>query len=467
MIMNDLHHPNVVRIYDWGRENGRLYISMEYLDGVNLEEVIKRRGRLGLDLTVAIVKPVAEAAQYVHQKGYVRNDIKPNNIMLTTAGRVCLLDFGISRAARSKPELEAKFDTDRGVIIGTPQFMAPEQFERYTADERSDIYSLGVMLYKMLTGQFPFDGSDFVDIARAHLVQSPAPPSQRVPLPPAVDGVILKCLEKDPDKRFRTMAELADALVAAAGDLPPVDLKSVVNMVREEAKEVEQMDRMLTMAPAHFPVPAMPSAAPIEATGGTWPGDPAPQPPQSIADTAPILWRASRVDAPKPIADEAIPDEAPAITGSMVGAPINTEAPAITGPGETQMASLYGTGGHRPSDPRPRIALLRGRAEDVDWRLTAVGTAYMLEKKTSVGRSSENDVVLRDAKISRYHAEFNVDGETWFIEDYNSIVGTFVGGEKIIARHSLRDGDEVQIGYFVFIFNQAVGARQAADSAGR
>lgn len=414
MIMNELHHPNVVRLYDWGRENGRLYISMEYLDGVTLEEVIKRQGRLGLDLTVAIARPVVEAAHYVHQKGFVRNDIKPNNIMLTTAGRVCLLDFGISRPASPKPELQVKVDTKTQEIIGTPQFMGPEQFERHTVDERSDIYSLGVVLYKMLTGQYPFDGSAY-EVMHAHLVQTPDPPSRRVPLPPAIDGVILKCLEKDPGKRFQTMVELAEALSSAAGDLPPVDLKSVVSMVREEAKEIEQMDRMHTLEPVDTPAPAMPRAAPIEAPTGFTPESPAPPPPQSVVE------------------------EEPAIT--MAAAPLK--------------APLYETGGPTPSDPRPRIALLRGRASDVDWRLTSLETGYLLEKKTSVGRSSENDIVLRDAKVSRYHAEFTVDGESWFIEDFNSGLGTFVRGEKIITRQLLRDGDEIQIGDFVFIFNYA------------
>ncbi len=385
MIMEELNHPNIVRSYDWGRDNGKLYLAMEYLDGFTLEEVIHRQGKLSLSLVIAIAKPVAEALQYVHQKGFVRNDIKPANIMLTAGGRVCLLDFGVTKPRSSKPELRSKFDTGFNIVIGTPQFMAPEQFQGIV-DERSDIYSLGVMLYKMLTGVFPFDMSNIKELTDAHVRQTPEPLSHQVSLPAAVDEVILKCLEKDPANRFQTIAELSEALITAAGDLPRVDLKLVVSEVQEEVKEIEAMDREVT------------------------------------ARSAPLL-----------------PAEG-------AGALLEVTVPLVS--------SFFELNYRAPSDTRPRIALVRGNAENVDFHITIVG-GYLLGKKTSIGRSSENDISLNDVRVSRYHAEFTVDGEECFIEDFNSSQGTFVNREKIITRRLLRDKDEIQIGDFVFIFNQA------------
>jgi serine/threonine-protein kinase len=412
LIMNELNHPNVVRLYDWGRDNDRLYIAMEYLDGLTLEEVIKRRGKLRLDLVVAIAKPVAEAAHYVHQKGFVRNDIKPNNIMLTTSGRVCLLDFGITKPAISKPEIQSKFDTETSLVIGTPHFMAPEQFQLRIADERSDIYSLGIILYKMLTGVFPFDGSDYSDLIKAHAEQPPVPPSHLVSLPTEIDEVVLKCLEKDPGNRFQTMAELADALIAAAGELPHVDLRSVVSVARKEAKEIEQMNQLQTLVPTDSFNPLMHGAASL------------------------IVARSD---------DSVIP-------ALSLPRPVTDTLSAATVPPELLLSEAKD---FESSDTRTRITLIRGRAEDVDFHLATFRTSYLLEKKTSIGRSSENDISLSDPKISRYHAELTADGENWFIGDFNSILGTFVNGEKIITRQLLKDQDEIQIGDFVFIFQQA------------
>jgi Cdc6-like AAA superfamily ATPase/predicted Ser/Thr protein kinase len=255
MIMEELNHPNIVRSYEWGRDNGKLYLAMEYLDGLTLEEVIHRQGKLSLSLVIAIAKPVAEALEYVHQKGFVRNDIKPANVMLTTGGRVCLLDFGVTKPINPKPEMQSKFDTGFTVIIGTPQFMAPEQFHGIS-DARSDIFSFGVMLYRMLTDVFPFDRSHFREPTEEGAKQAPDPLSQRVSLPAAIDKVVLKCLEKNPAERFQTMTELIQTLTTAAGTLPHVDLKAVVGEVQEEAKEVEAMNRQVT-ANSELPVPAL------------------------------------------------------------------------------------------------------------------------------------------------------------------------------------------------------------------
>ena len=402
-IMNELNHPNIVRLYDWGEDNGRIYIAMEYLDGSTLAQMIDRQGNFSLDLVIAIMKPLIEAIHHIHQKGFVRNDIKPNNIILTSTGRVCLVDFGITRPANWRQDQSSMFVTHTGIIIGTPQFMAPEQFrDNYTADERSDIYSLGVILYKMLSGVYPFDGKSLPQIMYAQSEQDPAPPSSYVPLPSAIDEVTLKCLEKDPDKRFQSVAELGEALDDAAQRLPEADLKLLINVVQEEVKEIEKIDRMITIAPDSIVRLGPPVAPQVE-------GD--------TCMLAPV--------APPPTFDTVVAQSARPEVGDLT-----------------------------PSDLRTRLTLVRGRSEDVDFQITVISNSYLLEKDTTFGRSSENDIILRDVKVSRYHGQFTLDGESWFIEDFNSSVGTYVNGEKIITPRLLNDADEIFIGGFVFRFNQ-------------
>jgi serine/threonine-protein kinase len=416
MIMNELNHPNIVRLYDWGRDNERPYIAMEYLDGITLEDLIRRQGKLSLDVVVAIVKPVTEATYYLHQKGFVRNDIKPNNIMLTTAGRVCLLDFGITKPTKEQVGLHQL--TLSGEIIGTPQFMAPEQFRGEPVNERTDIYSLGVILYKLLTGTFPFETLSFSQMRLAHLEHNPVPPSEHVKVPPAIDAVIMKCLEKDQDKRIQSVLDLTNALSEAAEGLPPVDLKSVVNAVRIEVREVEKLDQMHTM--------------------------------MDVAQS--MMMEASYVIPPTEIIPGPVPAQAAFVMDTSAQPREESHSPA-------HFEMTFGAAGFMPSDiPGSYITLLNGRFEDVEFHLKTVQTAlqpgYLLENKTSIGRSSANSIVLRDTKISRYQAEITTDGDDWFIEDFNSSLGTFINGERIVTRRLLEDRDKIQVGDFVFGFNQ-------------
>jgi serine/threonine-protein kinase len=415
MIMNELNHPNIVRLYDWGKENERPYIAMEYLDGITLEEMIRRQRKLSLNLVVTIVKPVLEATHYLHQKGFVRNDIKPNNIMLTTSGRVCLLDFGITKPTKSSfRTLDDAVDTKTGEIIGTPHFMAPEQFMAQDVDERTDIYSLGVILYKMLTGVYPFEGSGLVYMMQAHTELSPAPPSMHIKLSPAVDTVILKCLEKDRSRRFQTIPELLQELSHTVDDLPPIDLKSVINAALIKVKEVERMDQMNTLLGVSSPSLVMvgPAARPLIVT----PRGPLQEPPSSAMHTWP---------------------------GSQKKIELEMRSEPVSGISSLEL----------PGEAGPFIAFFSGRLEDVTINLISVEFGYRLEDKTSIGRSSENVIVLRDAKVSRYQAEITTDGGDWFIEDFNSSLGSFVNGERIITRRLLKDGDKIQMGDFVFVFN--------------
>jgi serine/threonine-protein kinase len=414
IIMNELNHPNIVRLYDWDRFDGRLYIAMEYLDGLTLEELISGRGSLSLDLAIAIINPLIDAVQYLHTKGFVRNDIKPHNIMLTSNGRVCLVDFGITKSKNSRPELPPMFETMENVIVGTPQFMAPEQFMESAADERCDIYSLGVVMYRMVAGVYPFELRSVVDLMRAQMEDSPAPPSQHTPLPREIDQLVLKCLERDPANRFQSMLELREALSIAAGPTAPIDLKSALNAVRLKVKEIKRMEQVHTLDEAVSPVASIVAAAPGSIAPSSFTGE---LPSQPLEHT---------------------------LAGSL----------AVREPYVTMKSRIEQQAAFTPIDAKPHLILMKGRADDVNFFPTDSGYAYLLEPRTTIGRSSENAIVMRDEKVSRYHAEIFGDGKSWFIEDFNSSLGTYVNGEKTITRRSLIGGEEIQIGTFLFKFNQ-------------
>jgi predicted Ser/Thr protein kinase len=191
-VLARLNHPGIVTIYDFGQTGGFYFLLMEYVDGVNLHQAM-RAGRFSPAAALAVVPKICEALQFAHEHGVLHRDIKPANILLDAKGRVKIADFGIAKlVGEEKPDFNL---TATGAAIGTPQYMAPEQLEKpETVDHRADIYSLGVVFYEMLTGELP--------IGRF------APPSQRTPLDPRVDEVVMRTLEKEREKRFQTASEV-------------------------------------------------------------------------------------------------------------------------------------------------------------------------------------------------------------------------------------------------------------------
>ncbi len=203
-----LSHPNIVTVYDVGRDHGTIYITMEYLQGQPFNEVI-RSGRLSVGQIIDIALQVANALGYAHEKGIVHRDIKPSNIILTNEGDVKLTDFGIARAEDSN----AAQQTQTGVILGTPFYMSPEQVMGKKIDGRSDLFSLGVILYELIVGRKPFKGDHFTAIFRAITDDIPVAPlkiDDSIPQP--LSDLIMKALSKNPDERFQTSKEMEDAL---------------------------------------------------------------------------------------------------------------------------------------------------------------------------------------------------------------------------------------------------------------
>ncbi len=238
--LNRIRHPNIVDILEFGRaDNGLPYYVMELLEGVDLESLVQAHGRFSPSETLALLEPVCMAVKAAHQAGILHRDIKARNIMVVEARadarpspeqgdprpRIKLLDFGIAKLLHNDGPNQGL--TEPGARIGSVHNMAPEQVRCDALDERADIYALGVVLYQLLTGQLPFQAEDPLQVALMHLT-SPAPrPSAAAGVAPALDVVVLRCLEKVPDRRYGSVAELLSALQTAVGEVPSEAATSV------------------------------------------------------------------------------------------------------------------------------------------------------------------------------------------------------------------------------------------------
>ena len=196
-----LEHPNIVNIYDVGSEKGMHYIVMEYVEGITLKTYIEKKGQLSFKEAVSIAIQVGRGIEAAHSKGIIHRDIKPQNIIISTEGKVKVTDFGIARAASS--------NTISSDVMGSVHYSSPEQARNGFVDGKSDIYSLGIVMYEMVTGRVPFDGDTTVAVAIQHLQEEIVPPSAYAPnLPISMEKIILKCTQKNPDRRYESMTAL-------------------------------------------------------------------------------------------------------------------------------------------------------------------------------------------------------------------------------------------------------------------
>ncbi|MCV7316632.1 Stk1 family PASTA domain-containing Ser/Thr kinase [Mycolicibacillus parakoreensis] len=216
-----LNHPAIVAVYDTGEaetEAGPLpYIVMEYVDGVTLRDMVHNDGPLPEHRAIEIIADACQALNFSHQHGIIHRDVKPANIMISTTNAVKVMDFGIARALADSGNM-----TQTAAVIGTAQYLSPEQARGESVDARSDVYSLGCVLYEILTGEPPFVGDSPVAVAYQHVREDPVPPSQRkAGLSAGLDAVVLKALAKNPDNRYQTAAEMhADLIRVYNGEAP-------------------------------------------------------------------------------------------------------------------------------------------------------------------------------------------------------------------------------------------------------
>jgi eukaryotic-like serine/threonine-protein kinase len=202
-----LSHPNIVGVYDTGSEDGTHFIVMEYVDGRTLKDVIRAEGPLYPERAAEICADVCSALVAAHARGLIHRDIKPGNVMLTPDGKVKVMDFGIARATTSETI------TQTAAVVGTAQYISPEQAQGQAVDYRSDLYSLGCCLYEMLTGTVPFTGATPVAIAYRHVREDPTPPRMlNADVPAPLEAICLKAMAKLPDNRYQTAAEFQSDL---------------------------------------------------------------------------------------------------------------------------------------------------------------------------------------------------------------------------------------------------------------
>jgi len=217
-IARKIAHKNACKMYDLGESGGASYITMEYVPGEDLRSFIHRSKQLTVATAVSIARQVAEGLSEAHSLGIIHRDLKPGNIMIDKEGNAKIMDFGIARS------LLGKGLTGEGAIIGTPEYMSPEQVEGKEADQRVDIYALGVILFEMLVGSPPFEGETPFAIANKHKTEPPPVPKKLLPqLPEALNKIILRCLEKDQADRYQTADDLVAELTAFEQTLPSTD----------------------------------------------------------------------------------------------------------------------------------------------------------------------------------------------------------------------------------------------------
>jgi serine/threonine protein kinase/Tfp pilus assembly protein PilF len=214
-IARDISHKNICRMYDLGREAGSYFITMEYVSGEDLKSFIRRSRQLVVGTAIFIAKQVCDGLAEAHRLGVVHRDLKPGNIMIDREGNAKIMDFGIARS------ISVKGITGAGVMIGTPEYMSPEQVEGKEVDQRSDIYSLGIILYEMLTGQVPFEGDTPFTVGVKQKSEIPRDPKElNAQIPQDLSRLILRCLEKDKDKRYQSADHLGADLEKIEKGIP-------------------------------------------------------------------------------------------------------------------------------------------------------------------------------------------------------------------------------------------------------
>jgi serine/threonine protein kinase len=211
-LARQLSHRNIVRTHDLGNAGGVSFVTMEFVSGATLRSVMDARGRLNINATLAIARQLADALACAHGEGIIHRDIKPENLLVDSTGTIKIMDFGIACLAQRTSTL-----TEEGMFMGTPTYMAPERLQSEVADARSDLYSVGVLLYECITGRPPFEAKTHISFIAKVLTEAAIPPIMLTPdVPHAVSAMIMRLLAKDPAQRPQSASELRETLETIA-----------------------------------------------------------------------------------------------------------------------------------------------------------------------------------------------------------------------------------------------------------
>ncbi len=327
--MSHLSHPNTVKVFLYGElEDGSLYIVMEYLEGKNLNQLVRKEGPLPVERAVPVLTQVCGALQEAHSQGIIHRDLKPENIFICNSGGLKdyakVLDFGLAKVTERELRPGSIMLTQEGMVFGTPEFMSPEQAQGKPLDARSDIYSLATILYEALTGKLPFDAKTPMEYIQLHVTKSPIPLDERVPgkrFPAGLGQVIAKALSKKPEDRYGSAMEFAEALRVFA----------------PHARFSDIMPQNRTVEPTQVDPPTVPNGR----------ANPAPQAaPQPAPMPAPAASQRGPHDAGRTLRMEPLAGPAPAPL------PPNLQQGAAGGPGggapQALHASMATTGGLMP-----------------------------------------------------------------------------------------------------------------------
>jgi serine/threonine-protein kinase len=272
-----ISHRNVGRMYELMEDKGTLFVTMEYVPGQDLKGLIRQTGRLAIGTTISIAKQVCEGLAEAHGLGVIHRDLKPHNIMIDKGGNARIMDFGIARS------LAGKSLTGAGAMIGTPEYMSPEQAEAEEVDQRCDIYSFGIILYEMVTGRLPFEGETPLSVAMKHKGETPTDPKELNPqIPGQLSQLILKCMEKDKDNRYQDAEELHLELDNIEAGIPTIE------RVVPRKKPLTSKQITVTFSLKRFLILALVVAALVIAVAITWQFLPQKEPVSLPPDTPSI-----------------------------------------------------------------------------------------------------------------------------------------------------------------------------------